>query len=397
MIELFNELRLSERQKAALRLARARRHERLVRLSATHVVRVLRGRPQWAWLHGFGGEHVRETSLTIHPVYGVPYIPGSTVKGALLHWVLEAFFEGDLRRAVQTLPGRSAGKGTGALEPDGATVVGGERLAALVLREAFGFRGDDDDFYGSAVQFWDALPDEDVRLERDVLNPHYPQYYRSAGKKSPTDDEEPVPVEFYRVVGGGDGSKPDAQGALEWILTASRARLNARFQGNPEAAEQLMSVLAHWLRTMLTEEGIGAKTAIGYGRFTDVEDVTNQVLTEAKERLEAVRAKAEEERRKRAEAEAARQRVEEEARRRAEMTEAERLVDDILRLAKHPSDVEKSKGELYRQVLKFAEEGDLGPARALRAYWERVGEWSGKAVSKKQKEKVAALRRYLER
>jgi len=157
-----------------------------------------------------------------------------------------------------------------------------------------------------------------------------------------------------------------------------------------------MDVLVDWLRTMLTEEGIGAKTAIGYGRFTDVEDVTNPVLMEAKERLEAARAKAEEEQHKRVEAEAARQRTEAEARKRAEMTEAERLVDDISRLTKHPSDVEKSKGELYRQVLKFAEEGDLGPARALQAYWERVGEWSGKALSKKQKDKVKALRRYLE-
>ena len=157
LFDLFNDLRLSERQKAALRHARARRHERLVHLSATHVVRVVRGRPRWAWLHGFGGEHVRETSLTIHPVYGVPYIPGSVVKGALLHWVLEAFFRGDLRQAVQALPGRSEEKGTGALEPGGETVVEGERLAAIVLREAFGFRGDDDDFYRGAVQFWDVL------------------------------------------------------------------------------------------------------------------------------------------------------------------------------------------------------------------------------------------------
>ena len=41
----------------------------------------------WRLIVGLGNESVYETGMTFHPIYGIPYIPGSSLKG-----VLRSFF-----------------------------------------------------------------------------------------------------------------------------------------------------------------------------------------------------------------------------------------------------------------------------------------------------------------
>jgi CRISPR-associated protein Cmr6 len=66
----------------------------LADLPEHYQVRVLQATPAAGIVHGLGGTHVRENSLTIHPVYGFPYIPGSSLKGVVRRWFIEAFLGG---------------------------------------------------------------------------------------------------------------------------------------------------------------------------------------------------------------------------------------------------------------------------------------------------------------
>jgi hypothetical protein len=86
-------------------------------------------------------------------------------------------------------------------------------------------------------------------LALDIVNPHHPRYYtvQNGQRAHPTDGDNPIPVERLSV--------------------APRAR----FLLIAEAPEDLASWLA-WLVTdvllpALTEDGLGAWTSAGYGRF----------------------------------------------------------------------------------------------------------------------------------
>lgn len=46
----------------------------------------------WKLAIGLGNESVYETSIKLHHIYGIPYIPGSSIKGAIRsHIILEKF------------------------------------------------------------------------------------------------------------------------------------------------------------------------------------------------------------------------------------------------------------------------------------------------------------------
>jgi len=91
-------------------------------------------------------------------------------------------------------------------------------------------------------------PQNDIEL--DVLTSHHPGYY---GSKLPTatDTENPIPVYFPAVAAG-----------VEYTF----ALLPAGPQSDPSILAQAKS----WLSTGLTVFGLGAKTAAGYGVFSDL-------------------------------------------------------------------------------------------------------------------------------
>ncbi len=99
--------------------------------------------------------------------------------------------------------------------------------------------------------FFDAIPVEGLRLELDVMTPHYPDYYQ--GTQPPTPWQNPVPITFLTVAPGA--SFAFAVG-LRLGVTDPDRRLRALAEG--------------WLRRGLAELGFGAKTTSGYGRFADI-------------------------------------------------------------------------------------------------------------------------------
>ena len=111
-------------------------------------------------------------------------------------------------------------------------------------------------FTGGLLTFFDAVPKpgQPNLLETDVLNPHYPNFYRSKGRKVPSDDQDPVPVYFLAV---------KAEAAFVFPF-----RLGALPAGEPlETRDELIQQVSGWLKTALSTLGAGAKTAAGYGYF----------------------------------------------------------------------------------------------------------------------------------
>jgi CRISPR-associated protein Cmr6 len=159
--------------------------------------------PEWRLVVGLGRDSAFETGLTLHRVYGCPYIPGSALKGMTQAWA-EAKDMPDAER-----------------------------------REMFGVQ----ECAGGAV-FFDALPSTPPRLKLDVMNPHYPDYYRPGERKYPSDWQSPVPVFFITVEKG-----------TRFLFGVGRR----------DGDENKAGTARDWLQRALREMGVGGKTTSGYG------------------------------------------------------------------------------------------------------------------------------------
>ncbi|WP_277950180.1 type III-B CRISPR module RAMP protein Cmr6 [Dissulfurispira thermophila] len=111
------------------------------------------------------------------------------------------------------------------------------------------------------------------QLEVDVMNPHYGDYYQGKEKSNkpvpPADYLNPNPIPFLTV--GKDtkfeftvGMKKLKQ-ARE-ILKNGSSRLISECEGLT-VEKKLHEIAISWLKKALTQHGIGAKTAVGYGYF----------------------------------------------------------------------------------------------------------------------------------
>ncbi len=172
--------------------------------------------------------------LCIHPHFGIPMIPGSAVKGAARHYLWEQWCETEEESEKQKL--------------------------AIELAEIFGFPTGDttlDEYLGNRdpsagkITFFAAFPYGSAPLEVDVLTCHHPDYY-SQKKDHPrkaTDDEDPIPV-FFPVVKKG--------ATFEFVVRPLP-------RGDSALAERALELLTSALKT----NGIGAKTAAGYGWFSE--------------------------------------------------------------------------------------------------------------------------------
>lgn len=153
---------------------------------------------------------VLENSISMHPFYGFPIIPASAIKGVTKHFKneLKAYTEFDL----------------------------------------------------NDISFYDALPyyiAPNSKLssffDADILSVHYHDYYAEEGKRFPSDDQDPVPVNFLSIKSGVK---------FEFIISSS----------SQKSKEYLVSV-RELITLALTTIGIGAKTGSSYGYFNEVGDI----------------------------------------------------------------------------------------------------------------------------
>ena len=222
----------------------------------------------YRFVSGLGREHPVENGFAWHHTLGVPYLPGSSVKGMLRSY-LATWVETDKAEIKRIFAPRQ-------------------------WKDEQGIRHDTEHAIGSVI-FLDAMPIAPVPLQADVMTPHYGPYYQDKnGLTAPGDWHSPNPIPFLTV---GEGAK---------FLFAVLPRT-----GSGRDKEDCGKVLG-WLAEALKTIGAGAKTAIGYGRFQRDEEEENR-LTQAREQREK-EARAQREKRER-EAIAQRQKQIAEARR----------------------------------------------------------------------------------
>lgn len=309
----------------------------------------LRARANTRILVGMGGAHCRENSLTLHPVYGIPYIPGSSVKGLMRNWFLYAFFDRDEKTTECLDEKLNDDKG------DWKHLY--EDLFGT--QEARGFMVCHDVFLGP-----------DCRIVPDVMTVHFQSYYRDKDKF--VDSDNPNPISFYAVDTG--------QRAVEFLLSIEKA--GARQYSSHLKPEDLARAAALVLKRALEELGIGSKTSSGYGSFQVTEfQQTHPAGMPAVQRPSTAAAAIEN-------ARPANKKLLETL----DETIDESLVGRIKRLNhQNAKDVEDSKGQIFPQVR---DSQDVEAALALLEFWQKCGEVPGK--NDKQKRRVNDLQKIIE-
>jgi len=186
-----------------------------------------------------------EAGLHLHPVYYVPFFPGSSVKGAMRNLAYRYFYL-KLRERNDA-----------------------ERLAEELVKVLFGDAGDQRSYGISAVEVFDAFPSKtNVCVVPDIITPHY----HKGGK--PVESEfkaEPTPIKNFSIA---------CDTVFEFFLAVDKELIKVRlkFFRKHEESDELGSLLNEVesetfpLRLLLTtfKTGLGAKTTRGYGRFSPI-------------------------------------------------------------------------------------------------------------------------------
>jgi len=249
---------------------------------------------------------IQNAGICLDRLFGLPFIPGSAVKGVSRHAALE-----ELRGAK--------GEERARLFEAFRDVFGtaDNDFASGDLRPFRDLLGQRPENQRGSVSFLPAYPVNEARIVVDLTNVHYPLYYGGdkrrnipAGLPESLSEEKPQPNPFPAVEVG-------AQFAFCIVL------------GRGDAALGVLRAAQRWLESALTVRGLGAKTASGYGWFSLKPEVLAQIESEERKEAEAAAAKARKEEEERA-------RQEEAARRLAAMRPEEAARERFKALAQEP-------------------------------------------------------------
>jgi len=213
----------------------------------------------WRMIVGLGSAHVDETSMTLHHTYGVPYIPSSAIKGSLRNYFITKTFEkyfselddkeivnledillklDEYEEKIEYFEKKDI---NGKLKN---YFIKNEDKDNLVVkyRNYFG----NNKFKGRVI-YLDTFPIDKVNVEKDIMTNHYGDYYN--GEAPPTDDQIINPVPFFSV--------KDTSFKFNIILSDN---FNDKYKDD----------FKNLFNEMLKKHGLGAKTAVGYGYFNDI-------------------------------------------------------------------------------------------------------------------------------
>jgi len=197
----------------------------------------------WRLIVGLGHESVYETSMTLHHIYGIPYIPASSIKGVVRSWIITEYFTRETEEPAEYWALN---------DKQFCTIFGTAKETKLKNCNGKEFKvksplfneGESTEHIGS-VTFFDAFPTSAPTIEPDIMNPHYPEYY--GGDKPPTDYQNPIPIPFLTI----------KDTSFQFLIGSKKERLDSFRIGD--------KTIVDWLKAALTQHGIGAKTAVGYG------------------------------------------------------------------------------------------------------------------------------------
>lgn len=155
-----------------------------------------------------------EISISWDPYMNLPFIPGSSLKGAV------------------------------------ASLAWARKSEWYRLLRGEGGEGEDRERFASPVIFLDAYPKEvlgESLLRVDIINPHY----REVEGRISEPESSPTPLPFLVV---------PSKVAFRVVVCAARQRLLSRKR--VPSLEELKGLIGQAL-----SRGVGAKTSLGYGRF----------------------------------------------------------------------------------------------------------------------------------
>ena len=229
---------------------------------------------------GLGIEHPLENGFAFLDPHGLPYLPGSGVKGVL-------------RAAARELATGDWG--------------GKEDWEEKTIPWLFGSEPGAEPLERGALSFWDVIPQlpqnkstKEVEMRVDVMTPHQNHYYQDGS--TPHDSGQPIPIPFLTVPSGA---------LFRFIVTCDERYLpDNRLKGDGWK-KLLRAAFVHayeWL-------GFGAKTAVGYGAM--------QIDLEAAAATERKRFSDDEERRRLAAEDARKQQL-------AQMSPVDRAIREYL-------------------------------------------------------------------
>ncbi|OQA96562.1 MAG: hypothetical protein BWY23_01935 [Spirochaetes bacterium ADurb.Bin218] len=208
---------------------------------------------------GLGSGSVLETSITLDHTRGVPYIPGSSLKG-ICRSVAYARLVQDKKISFDKLE-EFEEKFYGELDVDDKDILTWQLL--------FGAQN-----FKSLLLFIDAYPVKDGQLELDIMNNHYAEYYQD--KKAPGDWENPVPIFFLTVKENtafkfnvffdnwrwekikNEGLKIK-KGKEEILLNIDHKAVEGKVKKENFIKEIIKEALENY--------GVGSKRNVGYGMF----------------------------------------------------------------------------------------------------------------------------------
>ncbi len=233
--------------------------------------KILKFSPDWRLIAGIGGASIYEVGMTLHHVYGIPYIPASSIKGLVRSWMIQsiwgnnedsealAFHESKL---MCDIFGCQEKIEYGKDKPKKFKVTY-YKIHHKTITEQQG-----------NVYFFDAFPMSPPKIEPDIMNVHYPKYYGEG--QAPTDTQSPIPIPFL-TVGNKDlngnalsfKSFIGMNASIKLLEYATEAKSREIFE-NLSTDNTILDLVERWLQKALSEHGIGAKTAVGYGYMNSV-------------------------------------------------------------------------------------------------------------------------------
>ncbi|ASA55741.1 type III-B CRISPR module RAMP protein Cmr6 [Vibrio gazogenes] len=192
----------------------------------------------WRFVNGLSMPHLMGVNLFWHPTLGIPYLPGSALKG-----ILKSFL-------MNTYPLNDAEKHDADFIDFIRRVFGSDECPETsdTDHQTKNQAGD--------YIFFDALPTQKMTFVTDVMTPHFGNWYQDGATKTgqlnttPNDWHDPVPIPFL---------------ALEDF------ELQLAVLPRPGSTEKAptgeLAFITDMLCSALSYQGAGAKSAVGYGYF----------------------------------------------------------------------------------------------------------------------------------
>ena len=204
---------------------------------------------------------IQNAGICLDHLFGLPFIPGSAIKGVCRHAALSEVAEAEGTTQEELFALFCAVFGTS----DNDFSKGGLQPYRELLH------GRPENQKGG-IAFLPAYPVNEARIVVDLTNVHYPEYYRT-GREEDLFKEQLRPNPFPVVEVG-------AQFAFCLVDNGISKSIG------------LIEAATRWLKTAITVNGLGAKTGAGYGWFSLQPAVLNAIEEQDKIEAEAVAKKA---------------------------------------------------------------------------------------------------------